>query len=196
MLIRLIPLARLLGGRADASAVKKRLLGAGDGGAHERELAERLLALKREMAGATGQVRACSTCAEGQAWPRGAYAGGDCCSGLADNVFSDDEIAALALTGTRARDLVEPPRDDAQAGCVFRGAHGCSLAVDHRPSVCVRYACTKLQRELSRLGRLDSTEQIARELGEVLAAFATARAAREAAEWADRELAAIERSLR
>lgn len=162
----------------------------------ERGLAAQLLALKREMAAATGEVGSCASCAGGLPWPRGAYAGGDCCSGLADNVFSDDEVAALALTGTRPRDLVEPPRDDAQAGCVFRGARGCTLDVDDRPSVCVRYACTRLQRELARLGRLDRTEAIARELGTTLVAFTAAHEARTGREWADRELAAIEKSLR
>ena len=141
-----------------------------------RVAAARVLDLKLALAAATGAVGGCSTCARGKPAERGAYAGGDCCSGRTELVFSADETAALALTGSRARDLVLPPGE--QAGCAFRGPVGCSLAVAHRPSICVRYACTTLQRELHALGRLDAVEALAHELGAALAAFTAARATR------------------
>jgi hypothetical protein len=161
--------------------------------ADERAQARRLLDLKLAMAAAAGAVSSCARCADGQPWPRGAYVGGDCCSGVTAHLFSDAEVAALAQTGTRPRDLRAP--GDAPAGCAFRGATGCSLAVADRPSVCVRYACAGLQRELHRLGRLDDVERLARELGEALAAFTATNAARRDREWADAEVAAIAASL-
>ncbi len=57
--------------------------------------------------------------------------------------------------------------------------------------MCVRYACTGLQRELHRLGRLDAVEALAVELGEALAAFATAYDTRRDREWAIGEVAAM-----
>jgi hypothetical protein len=166
-------------------------------GGDERALARRLLDLKLATAAASGAVSSCARCATGQPWPRGgyagAYAGGDCCSGTTAHLFSDAEVAALASTGTRRSDLRAP--GDAPAGCAFRGATGCSLEVAHRPSVCVRYACAGLSRELHRLGRLDDVERLARELGETLAAFTAANAARRDREWADAEVAAIAAAL-
>lgn len=160
----------------------------GDDG--EAALAERVQRLKLELAAATGAVGSCSRCASQLAWPRGAFAGGDCCSGAAANVFSEAELAVLAHAGTRPRDL--RPAEDAPAGCAFRGATGCTLAVAHRPAVCVRYACRGLQRELHDLGRLDVVEALAAELGAALAELA---AHRERA-WAERELVAFARAIR
>ncbi len=171
-----VPLARLRQRqpRADeVRAIRRGLRAEHAPSAAERAAADRVLALKLALAAATGAVRACSTCARGKPAERGAYAGGDCCSGRTELVFSADETAALALTGTRARDLVRPTED--QAGCAFRGPVGCSLAVAHRPSICVRYACTTLQRELHQRGRLDAVERLARDLGAALVTFSTAR---------------------
>lgn len=153
--------------------MRRRLRAVPAGGA--RAAALQLREIKLELAEATGEVSACSSCASGKEWPRGVYRGGDCCSGRAELVFSDDEVAALALSGTRARDLTGAGGEP--GGCAFRGPTGCSLAVEHRPSICVRYACNSLQRELHRLGRLDEVEQLAIELREALAAFAAAQAA-------------------
>ena len=149
----------------------------------ERELAVEIRAKKLELAEAMnvrepvppGGERAdnvgsegiaCATCAVGKPGERGAYAGGDCCSGRAENVFSDDEVAALAQAGTRPRDLVPARGPAADPGCAFRGPTGCSLAVAHRPTVCVRYACQALQRQLHRSGR--HVEALAAELGAAL----------------------------
>jgi hypothetical protein len=181
--------------RGEVRTVRQRLADAtpASEGDDERVLARRLLDLKLAMAEASGEVSACAGCATGQPWPRGGYAGGDCCSGTTAHLFSDAEVAALASTGTRPSDLHAP--GDAPAGCAFRGSTGCSLEVAHRPSVCVRYACAGLQRELHRLGRLDEVERLARELGAALAAFTAANAARCDREWADGEVAAIAASL-
>jgi hypothetical protein len=155
--------------------------------------ARRLLDLKLAVAAATGAVSSCARCATGQPWPRGGYVGGDCCSGTTAHLFSDAEVAALAQTGTQPDDLRAPA--DAPAGCAFRGATGCSLDVAHRPSVCVRYACNGLQRELHDLGRLDDVERLSGELRDALAAFTAANTARRDREWADAEIAAIAASL-
>lgn len=181
-----VPLARLRRRRArvdEARAIRTAIRAEPAASAAERSAAERVQRLKLALAAATGAVSGCGACAHGKPAERGHYAGGDCCSGRTELVFSADEIAVLAHTGTRARDLVLPPGE--QAGCAFRGPAGCSLAVAHRPSICVRYACTTLQRELHRLGRLDAVEALAADLGAALAAFAAARAARHAEAWGE-----------
>jgi hypothetical protein len=204
-----VPLARLTGEasvrpperesrrtrRDDVRAIRRRLRLATDGRPDpaEAELAARVQSLKLQLAAATGAVSSCARCASQLPWPRGGYAGGDCCSGAAANVFSDSELAVLAHSGTRPRRL--RAASDSPAGCAFRGATGCTLDVVDRPSICVRYACTSLQRELHALGRLDTVEALARALGEALAAFTAARAARLDRQWADAELAAMERAL-
>ncbi len=147
----------------------------------ERDLAQRIRDLKQRLAAATGDVRSCSGCAAGKPAPRGAYAGGDCCSGDAAALFTDDELAALGQAGTRPRDLV--PAADASAGCVFRGPTSCTLAVEHRATPCVRYACDGLRRELHDHGRLDATEALAAELHAAFEAFVAARSARRDREW-------------
>jgi hypothetical protein len=142
----------------------------------ERDDARAILDLKLRLAAATGSVSSCASCAAGKPSPRGIFAGGDCCSSPTDGLFDDVESAALAQAGTRPRDLVTPRGE--HAGCAFRGATGCTLATEHRPTVCVRYACDGLRRELHRLGRLDEVEQLANELRDALARFAASREAR------------------
>jgi len=81
----------------------------------------------------------------------GCFAGGLCCSGATAVVFSDEEIAALGLAGARRTDF-RPSGED--AGCTFRGAAGCTLALENRPSVCVHYLCRDLIAELASHGDL------------------------------------------
>ena len=175
-----VPLRRLLKRSPRAGDVRElrgkfRAAMAKDG---EQAEADEVLARKLALAAAYGEVSSCATCAKGKPGERGAYAGGDCCSGGALVVFSDEEVAALAQTGTRPSDL-EPAHGPARdPGCAFRGPTGCTLEVAHRPAVCVRYACQILQRELHRSGRHD-IEQLARELGAALDRFTAARAERE-----------------
>lgn len=109
-------------------------------------LAEELRSLRREMADALGEVRACHGCAKGHPAPAGRWEGGHCCGGDTFRVFTGDEVAALKWAGTSAADL-RPPAGD-QAGCAFRGPTGCSLAPEHRPTICLRYVCMELRAEL------------------------------------------------
>jgi hypothetical protein len=149
----------------------------------ERDLARAVTAAKAAVAGELAEVRSCASCATGAPWPRGHYDGGDCCSGVTAELFDDNELAALAHAGTRPRDLV-PPRDD-HAGCAFRGAHGCSLVLAHRPARCVHYVCDTLRRELHDRGRLDAIEARLAELNATMQRFVAAHQAR-----LDRELVA------
>lgn len=56
-------------------------------------------------------------------------------------------MRTLKIAGTRA-DRLDPPRSD-HAGCSFRGPEGCSLPAEDRPSLCVRYLCMDLRREIT-----------------------------------------------
>lgn len=134
-----------------------------------RELALEVRRLKQRISGQLAEVRSCTTCAQGYPWPAAAFDGGLCCSGVTADVFSGNEIEALAAAGTHARDL-RPPTDT-YAGCVFRGATGCSLEPEHRPSVCIRYLCKVLRHELHSRGLLDAIESDIDELARVFARF-------------------------
>jgi hypothetical protein len=120
--------------------------------AAERAAALEVRTHKHQVAAALAEVTACASCARGKRPPRGAFPGGDCCSAVTADLFSDDEVAALAQAGTRPRDL-RPPRT-VHAGCAFRGETGCTLAVAHRPGRCVHYTCATLRRELRTRGEL------------------------------------------
>ena len=149
--------------------------------------------LKLRLAATAGRVSSCGGCAAGKPWPRGAYAGGDCCSGVTEHLFADTEVAALAQAGTRPRDLTAPRGD--HPGCAFRGSAGCTLEVAHRPTVCVRYACDGLLRELHQLGRLDEVEALSAELLQALQQFETRLAERRDRALVDEIAAAFERSI-
>ena len=140
---------------------------------------------KLAAAAAIGDVSSCGSCAAHQPWPVGGFAGGACCAGTTANVFDDHELAALARAGTRPRDLRPPAGRDSHAGCAFRGAEACSLALEHRPARCVHYACDALRAELHRRGRLDDVEARLAELDRAMRAFTAAHRARQ-----DREVLA------
>jgi len=91
-------------------------------------------------------------------------------------LFSEQELAALRLAATTPGDL-RPPRGD-HRGCAFRGPSGCSLAVAHRPTVCVGYACRELLAELRRRGDGPTIARLQDELQRVFQRFVAARAAR------------------
>ncbi len=172
-----VPLERLFQRRSRADeliALKRRLVA--ERAPHEREAALAIRALKLRLAAAAGSVDSCASCATGRPWPRGAYDGGDCCSGRTEDLFADDEVTALAQAGTRPRDLVAPRGD--HPGCAFRGPTGCTLALAHRPTVCVRYACDRLLAELHKHGRLDEVEALSAELARALRDFTATVAAR------------------
>jgi hypothetical protein len=139
------------GARADEIRdVRRRLVeqdGPGVAGVDEKKIALELRRLREELGARVGLVEACASCARprSERWP-----GGACCSGHTRDLFTDDELAALRLSGTTPSRLRAPRTP--HAGCAFRGARGCSLAVAHRPCQCVRYMCRELGRELDRRG--------------------------------------------
>jgi hypothetical protein len=151
----------------------------------ERALVAEVARVKLAVAAAIGSVASCGSCAVRQPWPVGEFAGGACCAGVTPDLFDDHELAALAGAGTRPRDLRPPAGRDAHAGCAFRGAESCSLALEHRPARCVRYVCDTLRAELHRRGRLDGVEAQLAELEHAMRAFTAVHRARQ-----DREVLA------
>jgi hypothetical protein len=159
-------LARLRQRFADAD-------GPGEAGLAELEAARELRALRAKMIAAIGSVESCAGCAKGHPEPHGHWHGGHCCGTTTSNVYGDDEVASLALTGTTPLRL-RPPAGDF-AGCSFRGPTGCSLEVDDRPSLCVRYLCRELEAELRERGDLPAIKAIAREMVDAFTRFSKAR---------------------
>ncbi len=131
--------------------------------------------LKQELSAALAHVRSCSSCAVGYPEPFGHWDGGHCCGGNSENLFTQDELAALKLAGTTPAKL-SPPSSDL-AGCVFRGPTGCSLNVDDRPAICVRYLCRTLERELLARGDKPEILALARQLKETFEEFVKLRVA-------------------
>jgi hypothetical protein len=170
---------RLAGPRSRADellALRRRLLAqAGPGRASDAEehLACRLRELREQLAGRLGQVKACALCtgSPSPSWP-----GGQCCSAETQGLFSEHELAALRLAGTTPGHLQPPP--GSHRGCAFRGPVGCSLAVAHRPSVCVGYACRELVVELRRRGDAPAITRLQDELQMVFQRFVAAHTAR------------------
>ncbi|HET7504932.1 MAG TPA: hypothetical protein VFK02_28105 [Kofleriaceae bacterium] len=144
----------------------------------ERVLAAEVGRAKLAVAGALGSVTSCGSCAVRQPWPVGGFAGGACCAGVTATIFDDHELAALAHAGTRPRDLRPPAGRDSHAGCAFRGAEACSLALEHRPARCVHYVCDTLRAELHRGGRLDDVEARLADLDRAMRALTAAHLAR------------------
>lgn len=142
----------------------------------EAALAAALHQLRERLSRAIGDVTACRSCAAGHPEPHGHFAGGHCCGAGTFDLFNDDEVAALRLSGTTPGRL-RPPAGDF-AGCAFRGPAGCSLRAADRPNLCVRYVCPDLARELHRLGRLDGVEALAAEMEAVYLRFIELRARR------------------
>jgi len=140
----------------------------------EVALARQLRELRERLDQAVGAVRSCSGCAVGHPEPFGHWQGGHCCGGRTEDLFTDDELAALALAGTTPGRLT-PPRSEL-AGCVFRGPTGCSLAVRDRPNLCVRFLCRELEGELTVRGDRREIAAIQAELAGCFARFAALRA--------------------
>ena len=183
-----VPVERLLirlrqpASRADEIAGLRRRLRAERAttiGDDERALGVEVARIKHAVAAVVGSVSSCGSCAAHQPWPIGGFAGGACCSGVTADVIDEHEVAALACAGTRPRDLRPPPGRDAHAGCAFRGAHACSLALEHRPARCVHYLCETLRGELHRGGRLDAVEAELAALNRAMHVFTTVRRERQ-----------------
>lgn len=164
--------------RADALAELRQRLDALPGPAQvSPELAalgRKLAELRERLTAALAEVRSCSGCARGHPEPFGHWPGGPCCGGDTHDVFTDDELAALKLSGTTRRRLL-PPRSEA-AGCAFRGAAGCSLEPRDRPTLCVRFLCRQLESELRERGDLRPVRALQAELTAAFARFSELRA--------------------
>lgn len=157
----------------------------------EHALAGEVARIKLAIAGAIGSVTSCGSCATRQPWPIGGFSGGACCAGVTSELFDDHELAALVRAGTRPRDLRPPAGRDAHAGCAFRGAEACSLALAHRPARCVRYVCGTLRAELHRRGRLDEVERELAALDRAMRAFTAVHRARQDREVLDPVIEAV-----
>ena len=175
---------RLFGSRTRTEElfnVRRRLLeqaGPGVASHAEQQLALRLRTLRETLVARLGVVQACASCVQ----PRSAsWPGGHCCSGHTNNLFTDDELAALKLAGTTAAQLKAPRTS--HAGCAFRGPRGCSLDAAHRPCLCVRYACRELQSELHRRGDGPASAQLQEELRVEFERFLARRNERIEANW-------------
>ena len=79
-------------------------------------LAGELRRLREELSAALGGVASCSGCARGHSLPHGRWNGGQCCGGSTENIFTDDELGALRLSGTTPARLA-PPHADHSGGC-------------------------------------------------------------------------------
>lgn len=156
---------------------------AGMAGADEASTAQALLLQRHAISRAIGEVKSCRSCALGHPEPNGHWAGGHCCGARTADLFNDDEVAALRLSGTTAGRLRAPTGD--HAGCSFRGATGCSLGTADRPNLCVRYLCPDLTRELHGRGDLPQIEALCGELEETYLHFIALRANRLARESED-----------
>lgn len=146
------------------------------GGSEEAvRLARELRQLRPLVSEAFAGVRACSGCGRGRPEPHGHWDGGFCCGGATSGVFDDDEVAALALGGTRPGDLRGPAGD--HAGCAFRGPEGCSLEAVDRPNLCVRFACRELEGELRESGQWSRVRALTTALEACFRSFVRARSA-------------------
>jgi hypothetical protein len=149
----------------------------------EQRAAAELRRLRAELATRLGEVASCRGCVRPPSvgWP-----GGHCCSGATEALFTDPELAALACSGTTPADLTGPR--SAHRGCCFRGPAGCSLEPADRPTLCVRYTCPELERELERRGDVHELRRLQERLRVEFERFATLRSARfEDEQWAELE---------
>ncbi len=160
--------------------------------AKESASALRQRALREELSARIGGVVACTRCVRPRSrdWP-----GGDCCSGPTEELFDDEELASLKLAGATPRHFRTPKLSRAHrathAGCLFRGPTGCSLPPSRRPTLCIRYTCFALQRELAQRVDGDEINRLQAELGKEFAGFIEQRRARRLKESFD----ALEASL-
>lgn len=142
----------------------------------EVALAAELLRLREALSAALANVSSCGGCAHGHPLPHGRWDGGHCCGTETRLVFTDDEVAALRLSGTTAGRLAAPAGD--HAGCAFRGERGCSLSPRDRPNICVRFVCRELEGELRERGDLREIKALAAALAKAFERFRMLRAAR------------------
>lgn len=170
--------------RADeVASLRRRLAGApgpDEVSAEEIALAEEMRRLREELSLALAGVISCGGCAHGHPLPHGRWRGGHCCGTRTALVYTDDEVAALRLSGTTPGRLI-PPRGD-HAGCAFRGSEGCSLEVADRPNLCVRFVCMELEGELRERGDLRAIKALGAALARAFERFRALRGERIGAE--------------
>ena len=157
--------------RADLQQVRQGLREARQERRWDPATLERLIAARKAITGSQGRLRACETCARGCDPPHGHWEGGFCCGGQTAELFSPQELAALAAIGVKPREL-SPPASREQAGCTFRGPKGCSLTAEVRPNVCLWYLCRDVSQELGHAGRGKEVGAHAKELEQAFIAFA------------------------
>jgi hypothetical protein len=126
-----------------------------------RARARRLADLRAEVGRLTGSPRCCAGCEARLLEPTPGFDGGLCCGTGTEAVTGLRELAALALAGARS---ARAPGTDRHAGCMFRTTRGCTLAPRVRPTICVRYLCRELTRELHARGVLDEVLRLGEEL--------------------------------
>lgn len=147
--------------------------------AEEAASAMRLRMLRETLGARVGAVVACGDCVRPRSleWP-----GGQCCTGQTEALFTEDESASLKLSGTTSRHLKTRRLGGFDGGrhqgCVFRGPRGCDLLLSHRPSLCVRYMCFELQRELDLREDREETNRLQAEIRREFDAFVHHRKAR------------------
>jgi len=172
-------LERLSGPRTRAdelSELRQRLVGEDRAGVASQAEVELAVELGRLRAGLIAQLGACQACA-GCVRPRDPrWPGGHCCSAHTLNLFTADELAALALCGTTPGDLIAPRGE--HRGCSFRSVTGCSLQVAHRPNICVRFVCRELEAELKRRGDYPAIARTQEAIRAAFARFVASRTAR------------------
>ena len=166
--------------RADeVASLRRRLAGApgpDEVSAEEIALAMEMRRLREELSLALAGVTSCGGCAHGHPLPHGRWRGGHCCGTRTALVYTDDEVAALRLSGTTPARLI-PPQGD-HAGCAFRGPEGCSLEVADRPGICVRFVCMELEGELRERGDLRAIKALGAALARAFERFRALRAER------------------
>ncbi len=136
--------------------------------AQEAQAADELYHLRLELFKQFGNPRVCATC------PRGVPGtpiaeGGYCCGGRTEDLFSDEELASLRLTGTRPRHLHVPQTPF--SGCLFCGPSGCVLAPQHRPNICLRFFCQDLLHELHAHKQLSAVEALGERMDQTFVEF-------------------------
>jgi len=151
-------------------------LGAEQCSSQEVALASELRSKRRQMLVLIGEVESCKKCGRGYPRPNGHWDGGYCCGGITENLFRQEELACLRASGTLPTHL-RPPRG-VHAGCVFRGPKGCSLAPEHRPNLCVRYACKMLREEYKQKGIAEEVRVLASSMQVAFQSFCRLRAER------------------
>jgi hypothetical protein len=142
-------------------------LGAEDRALLERE-ALRLAGLRQRIGELTGAPECCRSCALRMPGGVPEFPGGFCCGGGTEGVTPWRELAAIRLAGA---DLAETPVTMDHAGCIFRTREGCTLTPRDRPSMCVRYACRELARELHGRGVMGEIALLSGELEAGVAAI-------------------------